>query len=80
MAKSSKQKPKRGAGKCKYTLVAADGKYYLVSENGKPVLVKNPEKVAKLIGDFEDLLTDLIQTRMAAGSGVHLQTPEIFPK
>jgi hypothetical protein len=78
----AKPKRKRRYNRCKYTLVEGpDGKYYLVSLTERPLEVQNQAEVATLLKDFEQTLSDIIKTRrMAAGSGVHISTVDVFPK
>jgi len=65
---------------CKYTLFQApDGNYYMVPRKGEVIPVANKDEVTNVLKDFDQLMTDVIgpQNRMVAGSGVHIQIPNL---
>jgi hypothetical protein len=79
-----KGKSKRGVGARQYTLVqAANGTYYLVSKDKPPREVQDQRGLGDFLNDLDDQLSDYLNERqrnMATGSGVHIGTPDIFPK
>jgi len=76
---------KRTYRNCPYTLVRdPKGNYFLVSERQCPIPVKDTADVHNFLQDLNVLVSDYIEKHIAAplhaGTGVHVGTPEIFPK
>jgi len=73
--------PKRKRAPVPYTLVQdPSGSYYLVRAGEKSQKVTNPKQVKEVLGAFDAIMSDVAQGEqghLAAGSGVHIQIPEI---
>jgi len=72
--------------KCDFTLVRdANGEYWKVSTHLKSEKIPDKEHVQEFLHDLNDLVTLFLQKHcghrdITAGTGVHVGTPEIFPK
>jgi hypothetical protein len=82
-------RPRHRSRSCAYTLVRdPQGNYCLVSETKCPIPIKDKAEVAQLtqfLNDLNELVSDYLakhcgHRELIAGPGVHVGTPEIFPK
>ena len=77
---------KGGHRKCDFTLVRdANGQYWKVSTDHCPEKVGNNEELQRFLEDLNDLVSLYFHKHcghrgITAGTGVHVGTPEIFPK
>jgi hypothetical protein len=70
--------------RCAHTLVRGPNGELLVVGKKRIIPVKDQDQVDRFLEDLNDLVSDYIakhiDPRLVAGPGVHVGTPEIFPK